>query len=159
MANGSLFLGLVCRDLLLHGKTTTHKRPNKDASRSGQGAADAKTTTPNDPNGDASRSGQGEGAAGAREVEPVRFIPVIMDIVMSAHVPLDATSHESISTLGCEGPCDGTRYFSFTYIIDSQYISIRKNQVTVPSGFRSDIPCGCYAFAQVHMMRDIDRGA
>ena len=74
-----------------------------------QDKSDAKTTVSKHPNEDASRSGQG--AADAREVEPVRLIPMMMDRAMSAHVPLDATSHESISTLGCEGPYDGARYF------------------------------------------------
>ena len=92
MANGSLFLEVVYRTYHTlqhksHGKTTTHKRPNEGASRSGQGVADAKTTTPNGPNEDASHSGQGEGTADPREV-PVRLLLVIMDIrvVTSAHV-------------------------------------------------------------------------
>ena len=73
-------------------KTTTHKRLKEDASRSGQGTADAKTTTtPNDPNKDASRSGQG--AAEAREADPVRHFLVITVLFTSAHVPLDTTSH------------------------------------------------------------------
>ena len=69
-----------------HGKTTTHKRPNKDTSCNGQGTADAKTTATNDPNEDASRSRRGEGAADARVLQPVRLCLVIIDMVTSAHI-------------------------------------------------------------------------
>ena len=41
--------------------------------------------------------------------------------------------------------------------LDSHYISIRKNQATVFSGFRSGTLCGCCAFARVHMVGQIDR--
>ena len=42
-------------------------------------------------------------------------------------------------------------------LLDSQCTSIGKNQATVPSGSRSDIPCGCCVTAHVHMMGRIDR--
>ena len=113
-------------------KTTTHKRSNEDTSRSGQGTADT------------------------REVEPVRLFPVMMDLVTSAHIPLDATSDQSISALD-HGSSSGSVYH-FPFLLpppfDLQSVSIRKNHAMLLS--RSRFPHGCCAFPRVHMMEYIE---
>ena len=70
-------------------KTTAPKHTNKDASRSGgQAAVDTREANTNE---DASRSG-GQGAVDTGEANQVRSFLLMIDLVASAHVPLDATS-------------------------------------------------------------------
>ena len=49
--------------------------------------------------------------------EPVRHFPVMMDLVASTYVPLDATSDQSTPTLGRSGPSNSARYILLTYIV------------------------------------------
>ena len=62
----------------------------------------------------------GQGAVDAREMEPVCFFWVVMDLMTPAYVPLDATSDQSITTSSRGGPSDGAHYFLFTSIDQHQ---------------------------------------
>ena len=76
-----------------HSKTSTQKQPNEDTSRSGQDAVDT------------------------READQVCLFLVMVDLVTSAYIPLDATSSRSTRSRGRGGSTNGARYFPFTYIV------------------------------------------
>ena len=123
-----------------------------------QGKSRSKTTTPKCPKEDASRSGQGAGDAS--QADPVRLFPVMMDLVILAHVPLAATSDQHIPILTRGGPYNGARYFPFAYVVR---LTIHQHQEgSRYAALRFSIPfpaCLLCSRSGTHDERHIDQGA
>ena len=90
---GSLCPELRCRAL--------HSKPRR------------KIAIPKHLNKDASCSGR---PADGKEVQSIRLFLVMMNVVTTAHVPLDATNDQSISTFDHEGSSNGARDFHLHYL-------------------------------------------
>ena len=82
-----------------------------------QNKSSGKAAVPKRPNNDASRSGQA--SAGAKEAGPVRICLMMLGLVAMAYVPikLGTTNERCISTLGRRGQSNGTRHFPFPSIV------------------------------------------